>query len=365
MTLTIRGNKLTWEDPPGTQWAVTGTAVTVPGPTPPPTTPPPTQPPTLPPVGTGNGIWLSRAEIERLPMTGAAWSAVQAAASKAPGEPTLTDQDSATNVNVLAHALVYVRTGLDIHKEAVLSATAHIINTSGLGRTLALGRELAAYVVAADLVGLDAPMRAAFESKLRALRIQNASGKTLISTHEERPNNWGTHAGASRAAVAAYLGDRADLDRCAFVFRGWLGDLSAYRNFKFGDPGWQADKANPVGINKVGATISGHNVDGALPEEMRRGGAFKWPPPAQNYVGGGMSGAVAQAWFLHRAGYEAFDWADRALLRAAKWWHDNGHTFDGDDAWLVAVINKVYGTSFPVNGTGPGKNMGWTQWTHQ
>ena len=32
---------------------------------------------------------------------------------------------------------------------------------------------------------------------------------TLVSTHENRPNNWGTHAGAARAAVARYLGDSA------------------------------------------------------------------------------------------------------------------------------------------------------------
>ena len=46
---------------------------------------------------------------------------------------------------------------------------------------------------------------------------------TLRGTHEQRPNNWGTHAGAARAAVALYLGDTAELSRTATVFRGWLG----------------------------------------------------------------------------------------------------------------------------------------------
>lgn len=356
---TINGNKLTWTDGKY-NWTLTGTAI---NPEEPPTTPPPTQPPTTP----GEGIWLSQAEIKRLPMTGAAWAATLNAASGAAGEPDLSNQDSSVNVTVLAKALVFARTGETRYREDVLAAVRSIISTTQLGRTLALGRELAAYVVAADLVGVPDDMRAQFSNKLRELRskaVGSGHTATLITTHEKRPNNWGTHCGASRAAVAAYLGDKADLARTAQVFEGWLGNRASYAGFQFGDPGWQADKANPVGINRPGATISGHNVDGALPEEMRRGGAFKWPPPAQNYVGGGMSGAVAQAWFLHRAGYEAFEWADRALLRAAKFWHDNGHTFDGDDAWLVSVINKVYGTNFPVNGTGPGKNMGWTQWTH-
>lgn len=359
-TPTITGNKLTWRwTSAGTEYeaALTGVPVV--------TVPPVDPPPPPPPAPTGDGIWISRAEIMALPMTGAAWDAVLAAANQNVTTSALGDQDSPNNVVTLAKALVFVRKGEAKYRDETLTVLRHLINTGASGRTLALGRELAAYVVAADLVGLDQPMRAAFESQLRALRTKPLEGRTLISTHEDRANNWGTHAGASRAAVAAYLGDRADLDRCAFVFRGWLGDLSAYRGFKFGDPGWQADKANPVGINRVGATISGHSVDGALPEEMRRGGAFKWPPPYQNYVGGGMSGVVAQAWFLHRAGYPAFEWADRAILRAVKFWHDNGHKFTGDDAWLVAVTNKIYGRTDPVETVAPGKGMGWTQWTHQ
>lgn len=361
MSLTINGNKLTWEDPPGKQWAVVGTSVVVPGPT----DPPPTQPPTQPP-GTGVGIWISKEEIMQLPMTGAAWDAVLTAANKPAVTPKLSDQDSEGNVTTLAHALAYARTGDLAYKDKALSAIRSLINTQSEngGRTLALGRELAAFVVAADLIGLDSALKQVFSVRLRELINKPLDGMTLIQCHEKRLNNWGTHAGASRAAVAAYLGDRAELDRCAFVFRGWLGDLTAYRGFKPGDLAWQADKANPVGINRPGAIISGHNVDGALPDEMRRAGGFNWPPGATGYAWGGMSGVVAQAEFLFRAGYPTYEWADRAILRAAEFLKRIGWEAQGDDAWAVAVINARCGTKHPVNGHAWGKNMGGTTWTH-
>lgn len=357
---TINGNKLTWTDGKY-NWTLTGTPVTVPGPTPPPTTPPPTQPPTLPPVGTGNGIWLSEEEIRALPQAGAAWAATLAAANKTISTSELNNQDSDNNVITLAKGLVFARTGEAKYRDEVLTVLQHLINTGAGGRTLALGRELAAYVVAADLVGLEQPMRAAFESKLRELRTKklgSGNAESLIVTHEKRPNNWGTMCGASRAAVAAYLGDRTDLDRTAQVFKGWLGDRTSYANFQFGDLSWQPDPKNPVAVGLPGATGHGQSLDGALPEELRRANGYN------NYVWGALSGAVAQAWFLHRAGYPAFEWVSKAVLRAVKWPHDLGKTATGDDAWLIPVINKVYGTNFPVTGNEPGKGMGWTQWTH-
>jgi hypothetical protein len=128
-------------------------------------------------------------------------------------------------------------------------------------------------VIAADLVGLhsyDAGKDEQFRSWLAAVRTETLDGKTLISTDEDRPNNWGTHAGASRVAVDLYLGDKADLVRAAQVFKGWLGDRSAYAGFTYGDTAWQADPSKPVGINPKGATKRGHTIDGVLPDDQRR-----------------------------------------------------------------------------------------------
>ncbi|MEP6664839.1 MAG: alginate lyase family protein [Nocardioidaceae bacterium] len=128
---------------------------------------------------------------------------------------------------MLAKALVYARTGVNSYRSEVTQALRAVMGTEGES-TLALGRELAAYLIAADLIGLqeaDPVLDATFRGWLSGLLDRTlAEGDSLTSTHERRPNNWGTRAGASRAVVAAYLGDTAELGRVAKVFRGWVGD---------------------------------------------------------------------------------------------------------------------------------------------
>jgi hypothetical protein len=233
------------------------------------------------------------------------------------------------------------------------------------GTTLALGRELAAYVIAAELAGLDKEDDQVFRAWLGRVLSEKLDGRSLRSTHEDRPNNWGTHAGASRAAVAAYLGDKEELERTAAVFRGWLGDRSSYAGFSYKDLSWQADPAKPVGINPKGAVREGHLLDGALPDDMRRGGRLKFPPGGTGYPWEALQGALVEAEILKRAGYDAWEWEDRALLRAVEFLNRVGWQATKDDEWQVWLINYRYGTSFATAvKVRPGKNMGWTDWTH-
>jgi len=312
------------------------------------------------------GIWISAEEISSLPTEGEAWEALLDRASQSTAAPDLSNQDDPTNVRVLAKALVYARTGQERYRGEVIDACMAAIGTEASGEILALSRELAAYVIAADLVGLPEAQDQVFRTWLRAVRTKDLGGRTLVSHHEARPNNHGTHAGASRAAAAAYLGDDADLARVAQVFRGWLGDRAAYSGFRFGELWWQADPERPVGINPVGATREGHSIDGVLPDDQRRGGPFAWPPPDENYVWEALQGALAQAVILHRAGYDVWRWEDRALLRAVRWLHEqNGFPAEGDDTWQPHLVNFYYGTSFPAPlPSRPGKNLGFTDWTH-
>jgi hypothetical protein len=222
-------------------------------------------------------------------------------------------------------------------------------------------------VIAADLVNLPAEEDEdrRFRSWLRQVLTDPLDGSTLIATHETRPNNWGTHAGASRVGVALYLGDNEELERAAKVFKGWLGDRDAYTGFDYGKLYWQADPDNPVGINSTGTTKEGFSIDGALPEEMRRGGKFHWPPRETGYAWEAMQGALVEAELLYRAGYDAWQWEDKALLRAAKFLNMIDWQPEGDDEWLPWLINHAYGTDFPAKTPArPGKNMGWTDWTH-
>ena len=220
------------------------------------------------------------------------------------------------------------------------------------------------------LAAYDGGLDARFREWLRGVRTASLDGDTLVSTHELRPNNWGTMAGAARIAASAYLGDTADLQRAATVFRGWLGDRSAYAGFQFGDLSYQADPGAPVGVNPAGAAKQGVSIDGALPDDMRRGCAFQPQPCPTDYAWEAMQGAVVQAELLHRAGYDSWAWSDQAVLRAARylagldaqyggWWAR------GDDTWQPWLINRAYGTSLQATSpSSPGKVMGFTDWTH-
>lgn len=344
-----------------------------------PTVPTPTSMPTdqapIPPYSPPGGLWLSAAEITQLPMSGSAWDNLKAAADEQPGKPDLSDQDSAVNVHILAKALVYARTGEESYRGDVLEAIKTVVNeqSENGGRTLALGRELAAYIIAADLINLqhvNSDLDARFRARLRELLDKplegSGSARTLRETHELRPNNWGTHAGASRAAIAVYLGDAEELERTAQVFHGYLGNLAVYDGFKFdSDLSWQANNGRPIGINPAGATKEGHSIDGALPEEMRRGASFQWPPKSTNYPWEGLQGAFLQAEILARAGYPVYEWEDRALLRAVEFLYAIDWPAHGDDEWIPWMVNRIYGTNFPTAiKAQPGKNMGWTDWTH-
>ena len=311
------------------------------------------------------GIWIGRARLAALPTQGPAWDALLLAAQRDTGSPDLSDKSDPVNVLVLAKALVYARSGELRYRQAVIDACRAAMGTEG-GSTLALGRELAAYVIAADLVGLPEPDDRAFRTWLRQVRELPLKGRTLISTHDDRPNNWGTHAGASRIAIAVYLDDRKELERAARVFRAWLGERGFHDGLRYREAWWQADPTAPVGINSSGTSKQGHSIDGVLPDDQRRGGPFAWPPPHENYVYEALQGALAQALLLHRAGYDVWSWSDRALLRAFRWLHDEAHyPAEGDDTWQPHVINYHYDTQFPAPVPArPGKNVGWTDWTH-
>lgn len=313
-----------------------------------------------------DGLWVARGHLLSLPRSGPAWEALAERAREPAGAPDLSDQDDPTNVRVLAKALYAARTGDAGMAREVEEACERVQGTESGADALAVSRELMSYVLAADLVGLDGGARERFAQWLRALRPRSFQGRTLRSTHEDRPNNWGTHAGASRIAVAAYLGDVGEIERAARVFRGWTGEPDGWQQFDFGALWWQADPQRPRAVNPVGALRAGHPIGGVLPDDQRRGGPFTWPPPRENYVYEALQGAVAQAVLLERLGYDAWSWGDRAVLRAFRWLHEHAdYPAQGDDTWQPHVVNRAYQMDFPAPvPSRPGKAVGYADWTH-
>jgi hypothetical protein len=309
------------------------------------------------PAGPSGSVLVTPGEIASRPMSGAAWNFLKSTADAPAGKAKLSNQDSNHDVATLATALVAARTGDPTYRQQTEARISAAIGTEKGGRVLALARNLTSYVIAADVIGLaqsNPALDARFRAWLRTARTETLSSATLIDRHETQANNWGTMSGASRAAVDAYLGDTADLQRAAQVFRGWLGDRSTYAGFVFdSDLSWQADRSHPVGVDPPGSEIDGLSVDGALPDDMRRGCAFQIPPCHTDYAWEALQGAVVQAQILYRQGYDTWNWNDQAMFRAVAFLGRLHSEFGGwwavdDDTWVPWMVNRAYGTSFPT-----------------
>lgn len=319
-------------------------------------------------------IWLSPDEMTQLPDSGSEWDQMQSIATSDFGA-AVGGHDDNHNVYTLAQALVAARLNDDGLKDKVADNLMSAIGSDLNGNSLSISRNLASYVIAADVIdfkNFDAAREADFHdwavdmiTKEHASGGCGPSGCSIWAKHEDRPNNHGTMAGASRAAVAVYTGNNVEMERTAKVFEGYLGNRDAYSDFTYGDLSWQCDPNNPVGINPLGCIKDGHDIGGVMPDDMRRGGGFNWPPSYTGYVWEGLQGLVTQAEILHRAGYDSWNWGDKAILRAVQFLYDLDWEAQGDDQWIMYLINYRYGTNFPViEKAGHGKVMGWTSWTH-
>jgi hypothetical protein len=331
--------------------------------------------PNLPPgpgaaSAAGGQVLISAEALRAQPASGTAWQGLKAVADLPIGPISIADQDSDADIHILAKGLVFARLGTESYRTAVIAALKSAVGTEAGGRTLALGRNLPGFVIAADLVSLRTADPAfdtdRFRPWLRSLLSEVLDGRTLTSTHEDRPNNWGTHAGAARVAIAAYLGDATVMARAAQVFHGFLGSRSTYVGFSFGELSWQCDPLKPVGINPAGCTKSGVVIDGVIPDDMRRGGTFRWPPLATDYPWESLQGALLQAELLHVAGYDTWNWENRALLRAARFLYDRAKwPATGDDQWQTWLLDARYGTNYGVaSPVRSGKNFGFTDWIY-
>lgn len=315
-------------------------------------------------------LWLTRKEIESLPTEGESFENVINWAH-AGWDADISDQDNRHNAQTYAAALLCTR-GVDLaYCYQTIQGIKDAIGTEEGGRTLALGRNLAAYVIAADLIGYREEEFVNWLDGVRTAELSSRAGMRHLEDSALRdPSNWGNHARASMIAAAHFLSDKAQLDLLANRFHDWAGRSSQDWEFRI-DWSWHADPDNSLGINPEGAIIDGHNVDGVLPDDFRRCGEFRWPPCKTGYSWEGLQGVVVSAELLRRAGYPAWEWELQAVLRSVTWLYNT--TFDdgqndpavGDDRWQPWLIDYAYGTDFAAErATQPGKNMGFTDWTY-
>lgn len=318
-------------------------------------------------------LWSSPEELSKKPMSGLPWEKVKLAADRVnPNAATVSNQDSNNNVEILAAAIVYARTGNASYREKVVSACQKLVADGKPGdRTLAWARETGAYALAADLVGYRTPE---FETWLRNMAevYEDGHPETLLAMFKRRPNNWGTQAFGSLCAIYAYLQDSTRLNE---VRNYWMQAVVGPKpdELVYGGPendlSWHVDETNLRLINPKGAVKQGLNIDGIVPDDMRRGGPFQIPPKHTGYAWETLQGMVSGARILERVDMPIWAVADSAIYRAVYALQvrlENelgGWKAEGDDLWMLPFMDKAYENNWSEGQSERmwqhGKNAGW------
>lgn len=318
------------------------------------------------------GVWISSADLLRQPMSGAAWTSVVNAAN-IETTAAVGDQDSRHDQETLAAAIYAARTGLK--RDRAMAALQSAIGTERGGRWLAVGRNLLSYVVAADLLGIRSGPVYDWLASFRTMRLaHNTSGEPV--TFRESAWNSGSNAssqeGAAYVALAVYLRDADMLAWSWNAFRRYAGDRTSPHAIRSNSDAWQQVPSDPVGIQNAGATANGCSIDGAVSNDMSRGGEDVCSPVYTQYPWVGLEGAVPAAMILERAGYPAWGVANKALRRAAVYLMSlrnatgDANWYDGDRSPEIKhLLNRVYGLGYPGNyPVGAGRIIGYTDYTH-
>jgi hypothetical protein len=327
-----------------------------------------------------SGLIFTQTQIRSRPMSGTAWNAMKAVAQRTIGKPDLADINDEHSITALAAALVFARSGTKYYKYKARRAIMDSIGSevsSGGSAMLGVARNLGSIVLAADLINLKKRYPAddkRFRTWLSAVRTKRIGSHsiwyTLVRTHANSANNWGAFAGASRIAASRYLGDTTDVARAARIFRGFMGERSYYKSFHKPDAAalsWSCGTTSNWRPITGKCTKKGHNLSGAIIEDVSRGGSFSWPPQGSGvtYTMESLQGLLVQAELLQRAGYKPYTWGNKALRRAASFvsrysgWNPSTPSYH-----VPWILNARYGLKLPTKGARYGRLFGFTDWLY-
>lgn len=344
--------------------------------------------PTSPPVA-GGGMWISQSEIMALPTSGSAWDKMRSVAYGSWGTPDLKNQDNKHDINVLAGALVYARTGdmtlRNKVRDNILSAKRTLDDSNDWQTTngvLSAGRQIGAYVISADLINLkyDASADNEFRAWLTTIRTQNIGThgrwKNIKFTCENATANWSAFACASRLAMSIYLNDSADVQRTSLILRALFGERSLYPSDAPGRNGyfehtatynstWACNDSLWLGENP-NCSKSGISLDGVLVEDASRGGGCcTLQGSGISYSWESIQGFAVSVELLHRAGYDSYSWSNKALKRAIDEMVRSGWNITSVSTYVPWLANARYGTNYPTTTSTTGRLMSWGDWLYQ
>jgi hypothetical protein len=330
--------------------------------------------PTVTASGESVGFWTTAEELSTIPTSGCGWDHIIEAANTAdPMLATVENQDSNTNVQILAAAIVFARTQNDAFRTKVVQAIENLVaNGQPLqSSTLPWAREVGAYVIAADLVGYRDD---SFDNWLLDItdNWRGSDDRTLLEMFYKRPNNWGSHAFASLAAIYSYSNNMVKLEE---IRDYWVQCIVGPKpsDLAYGsDLSWHYDLNDLRMINPLGSNKDGLNIDGIIPDDMRRGGFFSTTPASTGYPWEFLQGQIVAARILERMGMPIWNVGDNAIARAVYALQIRldsefgGWAASGDDEWLLPFVDDAYQTDYSSDYDicndriyKHGKNAGW------
>src|SRR5215218_428196 len=144
------------------------------------------------------------------------------------------------------------------------------------GDVLGTLRHLQTYIISADLIdlasfdpALNGKFRTWLANEIRANYSGGGGGGSVISIHNKKPNNFGTHAGATRIAAALYLGDANELKAARDVWYGWPTAAACLppQARPWTGTSWQCTSSTPRGITATGCSRNRVSLDCVIPED--------------------------------------------------------------------------------------------------
>jgi hypothetical protein len=321
-------------------------------------------------------VWISNEDLMSRPNSGAIWDAVNNRATGALGTANVSDQDSSHSRNTLAAAYVGVRNNDSAMITKATDALTAAIGTESDARWLAVGRNLGAYIIAADVLDIRSGPIYNWIASFRTIELEDNNNALITEPFNESAWASGSNASAQEgfvySALCVYIEDQDELDWNWMAFRRYCGDRTSTHTITSNNDSWQEIPADPVGIQNLGAlATNGANIDGVVSNDMARSNAVATNTPVYNadslYPWVGLNGAGFAALVLHRQGYPAFECSDNALERAFTYLHTlGGQWYDGtekpDIKW---ILNVAYGLTYDVvSPVGRPSLIGYTDWSH-
>ena len=380
----------------------TPTPVPTPTPTPVPTptpTPAPTPTPTVvptptptPPSGDGYMI-ITEAQLMALPTSGDPYLFMKSYADATFPGVDLCNQDNFNAVYTFAAALMYARTGQTSYRDKVVAQLNVIANKTPsdiindpynpTNHVLAVSRQVAGYVISADLVGYRDPGFVDFVDWIRYTNIgTHARWQSLEGCVKNACANWSAWCMASLTACNVYLGDTAKLTELNYLMTAiTTGSRAAYASAcgspEWGDwfqktADWDAsychDSVNWFTINPASAGAK----SGIIVEDLsRETGAYpniEVDGPGLSYSWETMGGWMLAARIFYYAGYtDIYSRGDQAFLRAAQFLYNlnlhGGYPPEYEACqhtpWMVY---KAYGQLQPSFTSSRGRQYGFADW---